>query len=310
MPASTNTGSTATAPTVGWKVEGMDCASCVAKIETALGRLPGVSDIRVSTVTETLSAKVDESQTLLAEIEQRVAALGYSVARTPTAIAAGHGHSKDDHDHGPERVGGAGEAPASLSSHGHHHGKEEAGDKRWWETAKGRLVILSGSLLALAFISQYAIPSVSHWVYIGATVIGVLPVARRALAAARMGMPFTIEMLMTVAAAGALVIGAAEEAALVVFLFAVGEVLEGVAANRARASIRALGELVPKTAILEEGNSMREVPATQLRIGQTVLVRPGDRIPTDGAILSATSGIDESPVTGESVPRTKGVGWV
>ncbi|MBX9934316.1 MAG: cadmium-translocating P-type ATPase [Methylobacterium sp.] len=307
MPTSTKTPSTATAPTVGWKVEGMDCASCVGKIETALGRLPGVSDIRVSTVTETLSAKVDESQTPLAEIEQRVAALGYTVARTLTAVAVGDYSAKDDHAHAPER-GGAGDAPGSLSPHGHHHGEEEASGKRWWETAKGRLVILSGALLALAFVSQYAIPSVSHWVYIGATVIGVLPVARRALAAARVGMPFTIEMLMTIAAAGALVIGAAEEAALVVFLFAVGEVLEGVAANRARASIRALGELVPKTAILEEENSTRDVPATQLRIGQTVLVRPGDRIPTDGAILSGTSGIDESPVTGESVPRTKGVG--
>ena len=138
--------------------------------------------------------------------------------------------------------------------------------------------------------------------------IGVVPVARRAVAAARVGQPFTIEMLMTIAATGALVIGAAEEAALVVFLFAVGEVLEGVAADRARASIRALGDLVPKTALIEEKGETRQVDAAALKVGQVVLVRPGDRIPADGAITDGISGIDESPVTGESVPKTKGVG--
>ncbi len=84
---------------------------------------------------------------------------------------------------------------------------------------------------------------------------------------------------MTIAAAGALFIGAAEEAALVVFLFAVGEVLEGVAADRARASIKALGDLVPKTAIIEVNGETQQVAASALAIGQTVLVRPGDRIP-------------------------------
>ncbi|MDB5660347.1 MAG: cadA [Cypionkella sp.] len=113
---------------------------------------------------------------------------------------------------------------------------------------------------------------------------------------------------MTIAAIGALFIGAAEGAALVVFLFAVGEVLEGVAADKARASIRALAELVPKTAILEKNGSSREVDAASLQIGQRVLMRPGDRIPADGEIAERTSGVDESPVTGESMPKTKGPG--
>ena len=115
---------------------------------------------------------------------------------------------------------------------------------------------------------------------------------------------------MTVAATGALVIGAAEEAALVVFLFAVGEVLEGLAAEKARASIRALADLIPKTALIEENGETREVDASTLAIGQRVLVRPGDRIPADGEIAEGTSGIDESPVTGESMPKTKGPGDV
>ncbi len=116
-------------------------------------------------------------------------------------------------------------------------------------------------------------------------------------------------MLMTVAAIGALFIGAAEEAALVVFLFAVGEVLEGVAAGRARASIRALADLVPTSAlIVAEDGTTRKVAAARLAIGDTVLVRPGDRVPSDGEVLDGVSGIDESPVTGESVPRTRGPG--
>jgi len=316
-----------------WTIGGMDCASCAAKIETAVGKLPGVSDIRISTMTETLTATLDEARTTTEQVEKRVAGLGYTVARKPVptqltsqtpasscsgdSCSGGHSHAHDhDHDHhhdhqhghGHDHPPGAGAAPTALSAHGHDHAHESMGDKHWWQTAKGRLVILTGVLLALAFLSQYIVPAASHWIYIGATAVGVLPVARRAFAAARAGMPFTIEMLMTIAAAGALVIGAAEEAALVVFLFAVGEVLEGVAANRARASIRALSDLVPKTAMLEENGAAREVAASALAIGQTVLVRPGDRIPADGEILSGVSGIDESPVTGESVPKTKGVG--
>ena len=70
--------------------------------------------------------------------------------------------------------------------------------------------------------------------------------------------------------------------------------------------IRALANLVPKTAQLVTGDTTREVPAASLSVGQTVLVRPGDRIPADGEITDGTSGVDESPVTGESVPKTRG----
>lgn len=121
----------------------------------------------------------------------------------------------------------------------------------------------------------------------------------------RAGMPFTIEMLMSIAAIGALFIGAAEEAALVVFLFAVGEMLEGLASNKARDGIRALADLVPKTALVERGDVLEDVAADSLREGQIVVVRPGDRVPADGAVIDGVSGVDESPVTGESVPRLK-----
>jgi Cd2+/Zn2+-exporting ATPase len=124
--------------------------------------------------------------------------------------------------------------------------------------------------------------------------------------AAIAGTPFSIEMLMTIAAVGAVIINAGEEAATVVFLFLVGELLEGVAAGKARASIQSLTALVPKNALLEENGQTREVPAEDLAVGSIILVRPGDRISADGVIVAGESAIDEAPVTGESTPVSKG----
>jgi Cd2+/Zn2+-exporting ATPase len=138
--------------------------------------------------------------------------------------------------------------------------------------------------------------------------VGLVPVARRAASAALAGAPFTIETLMTVAALGAVVIGETEEAAVVVLLFLVGELLEGVAAGRARASIRSLTSLVPKTALVERDEGIQEVAAETLAVGDVITVRPGDRIPADGTILSGESAVDEAPVTGESTPKRKGTG--
>jgi Cd2+/Zn2+-exporting ATPase len=112
---------------------------------------------------------------------------------------------------------------------------------------------------------------------------------------------------MTIAAIGAVTIGATEEAAMVVFLFLVGEMLEGVAASRARASIQGLTNLIPKTALLLESGQTREVQASELKVGSEVLVRPGDRVPADGIIINGESEINEAPVTGESVPKRKRV---
>ena len=123
------------------------------------------------------------------------------------------------------------------------------------------------------------------------------------------GTPFSIEMLMSVAALGALIIGEPEEAAAVVFLFSVGELLESVAADRARAGIRALASLVPKTAILLDAQGgQRDVPADSLQIDDLILARPGDKVSADGVIVQGASSLDDSPVTGESIPVAKTIG--
>ncbi|WP_156640138.1 heavy metal translocating P-type ATPase [Bosea sp. PAMC 26642] len=256
-----------------WKVSGMDCASCAGTVRTALERLPGVRDIAVSVTNETLSLKLASGGTTADAITAQIAKLGYGPEIQQAAVPA---------------IVRAAEAP-----------------KRWWQTSKARVAITAGALLVVAYIAGELVPAASFWFFVAATLLAIAPITRRAIAAAMAGAPFTIEMLMTIAAAGALFIGAIEEAAVVVFLFAVGEVLEGVAANKARSGIRALAALVPKTAWLDEGGSVREVKAEALRIGQTVLVRPGDRVPADGTVLEGHSGVDESPITGESVPKAK-----
>ncbi|MET3891746.1 Cd2+/Zn2+-exporting ATPase [Bosea sp. OAE506] len=255
-----------------WQVHGMDCGNCAQTIRTALERLPGVSDIRISVTKETLALRLDEGLTQPDAIESRIATLGYRPSRLVATQA----------------VSLRREAPST-----------------WWRQAKGRLAIASGALVALAYLVGVFAPGWHDPLFIAAGLLAAAPVARRAIVSARAGAPFTIEMLMTIAVAGALVIGAAEEAAIVVFLFCVGEVLEGVAAEKARSGIRSLAALVPQTAWLEEGGTVREVPAESLRIGQSVLVRPGDRIPADGSVLTGTSSVDEAPITGESMPKAK-----
>ncbi|MTH34750.1 cadmium-translocating P-type ATPase [Paracoccus limosus] len=292
-----------------WRVTGMDCASCTTKVTRAVERMPGVSDVRVALMSERLSLQLTPGTTDPARIEGAVRDLGYGIAApqagaaAPAETQAAHDHAGHDHEHDHDH----GDHDHAASGHVHDDPAERG--LPWYRTAKGRLVIVTGTLLVLAWAFELLTSArFGYWAFLAACLIGLAPVARRAWAALRMGQPFTIEGLMTIAALGAVAIGAAEEAALVVFLFAVGEVLEGVAANKARASIRALSALVPKTAWVEDAGNTREVPADSLALGQIVLVRPGDRIPADGEIIEGTSGIDESPVTGESIPVTRGPG--
>lgn len=270
-----------------YRVEGMDCPSCATKIDTALRRLPGISDIAVSVTGGTMSVTHDGNADL-ANVERRVAGLGFTIEPAEKLVSAG-GLSSSDHAEGS-----------------HTHGAQDASDARaWWQTAKGRLTIASGVALALAFAVEQMLPVAGQWPFLAAMAVGLVPIARRAMAAAFAGTPFSIEMLMSIAAIGAIIIGAGEEAATVVFLFLIGELLEGVAAGKARQSIQALAALVPKTAFVEDGGNVVEVAASGLTPGAVIVVRPGDRIAADGVIVEGESSIDQSPVTGESVPVRK-----
>jgi Cd2+/Zn2+-exporting ATPase len=263
------------------RVEGMDCSACALKIENALKRLRGVSDVSVNYSTETLTLRIDQDRISLGAVEQQIRTLGYA----PRVLdGRGGGATK------------AGEDPNQRS----------AGS--WWRTPKGKRVAAVGAMLVGAAVVSGWDPSLSYWAYLVAALVGLAPLARRAFVAAIAGTPFSIEMLMSIATSGAVVIGAAEEAAVVVFLFAVGEFLENVAASRARAGIRGLMDLLPRVAQVQDGDQVREVPIERLSIGDVVLVRPGDRVPSDGEVTEGASEVSEAPVTGESIPVLKGIG--
>ncbi|MBP8939916.1 MAG: cadmium-translocating P-type ATPase, partial [Agrobacterium sp.] len=331
-----------------FSVGGMDCGSCAAKIETALGRLPGVADVKVSVARERLNLSLAENTTPTAKIEDTLRKLGFKPALLAQDKSArgkvegdghdhgscngdhdhsghdhsGHDHSDHDHsghdhaDHDHANCGGhdhdhAGHShektqPAAVppsAEVGHAHGADEKG--AWWRTAKARNTFTGTILVAVAYAAELTFPAWGGYAFIIATLVTLFPIARNAFNAARFGAVFTIEMLMTIAAIGAIFIGEAEEAAIVVLLFSIGELLEGFAAARARSGIKALGSLLPKTALVEENGTLRQMSADQVRIGQVVVARPGDRIAADGVVMEGESSVDESPMTGESIPVAK-----
>ncbi len=284
-----------------YRVAGMDCPSCQKKIESLLERTPGASESRVQFSTETLRLNLDESLTPRAKLEANLKALGYpSMLKTPVQPERekdGQETARDDHG----------------DAHGHIHTPEEG--VPWYATRASKLVFFTGALLLAAWSLELIEPRIATWGYIIATAIGAFPIARRAWNAWRFGNPFTIELLVTVAAIGAIAIDEAAEAAVVVFFFMIGEWLEGISAGRARAGIKALAALTPKTALVMRGDAgehapenVHEVPADHLNVGQWVLVPPGARVPCDGVIEHGTSSLNDSPVTGESIPVTKTIG--
>ena len=268
-----------------YHVEGMDCPSCASKIETAVGRFGGAEDIRVNYHSQVLAFRLDETATPRTAVEEGIRRLGYGVApvEAPRVVI------------GEPGVDVEGTIPVRAR-------------QPWWKGAKARLAAAIGALMTAGFATSLAVPSLDHWVYLPAALLGLAYFGRKAVAAARAGSPFSIEMLMSIATVGAILIGATSEAAVVVFLFTVGELLESVAAGRARAGIEALGALVPRTALLLENGTAREVSAASLKVGDLVLVRPGDRVSADGEVAEGTSEVDESPVSGESVPVPKAEG--
>lgn len=297
--------------TVRYRVDGMDCGSCAAKIETAVRRLPGVGNVSVSVIAGTLLVTHDGSLKP-DSVESQVRSLGYSIAPagdSPARGDVGRGGSSADQVRDLQQAASRSNTALAESDHaGHSHA--DLGDGPWWQGNKARLTIACGAALAGAWLIGQFVPSIGHWAFLAAMAVGLVPIARRAASAAMAGMPFTIESLMTIAAVGAVFIGATEEAAAVVFLFLVGELLEGVAASRARASIKGLTALVPKNALVEENGKTAEVPAATLQPGMMLLIRPGDRIAADGEIVEGDSSIDEAPVTGESTPKRKSAGDV
>ncbi|MCX8068776.1 MAG: cation-translocating P-type ATPase [Anaerolineae bacterium] len=255
------------------RVEGMDCADCALHLEKAAQGVPGVHRAEVSFATGRMRL-VAEGNGVIPQVQAVARGMGYQVLPL-TAAADGTGWRDWLRRH-----------PRALPT------------------------AISGFLLMLALmVYLLAGPaSLRNGLLIAAAIIGGYPVARAGWAALRATRRPDMNALMTIAITGALAIGEYAEAGVVVFLFSGGELLEALTRDRARGAIRALMALRPSEATRWTPKGEERVPVEALAMGDLVLIRPGERIPADGRIREGHSAVDQSPITGESMPVDKGPG--
>jgi len=251
-----------------FKVEGMDCHEEVAILERRLKKLTGLEALDADVVGQRLKIKYDAAKLTTAKIAEAVA---------QTGMRAWLEH----------------EAPRPVAA------------SRWRE----RLVFLSGGALAIGLISNVAgATGVAGWIpYFAAIVLGGIYTARRAWTSLA-SRHLDINVLMMVAVAGAVALGEWSEGASVVFLFALAQVLESRAMARARGAIRSLMDLAPSEALVIRDRASVLVPVDDVRLGDHVIVRPGEKVPLDGRVAAGQSHVNQAPVTGESLPVEKGAG--
>jgi Zn2+/Cd2+-exporting ATPase len=179
----------------------------------------------------------------------------------------------------------------------------------FWRTPRAISVFASALLfvvgLALGVAGAPEVASVAA--YLAAIVVGGVPIFRAAVAGLR-ARHMDMNVLMSAATIGAVGIGEWAEAASVVVLFAAGNALQVYAIDRTRGAVRALARLAPEEVLVRRGDSESLVGADQVAIGETVMVRPGERLALDGEVVEGRTTVDESPVTGESTPVEKGPG--
>lgn len=183
--------------------------------------------------------------------------------------------------------------------------KEEAPESRFKENLPLLTLIV---MMAISWgLEQFNHPF-GQLAFIATTLVGLFPIARQALRLIKTGSWFAIETLMSVAAIGALFIGATAEAAMVLLLFLIGERLEGWAASRARKGVSALMALKPETATRLRDGVREEVAINTLQPGDIIEVAAGGRLPADGKLVSGFASFDESALTGESIPVERATG--
>ncbi|MBE2221976.1 MAG: cation-translocating P-type ATPase [Anaerolineae bacterium] len=184
--------------------------------------------------------------------------------------------------------------------------------KSWWQSPKQRrqlLTAISGLLILLALAGKYLLNQ-TNWhngLMAAAALIAGSDIALRAWYSLRRR-HISIELLVTIAAAGALIIGEYWEAAAVTFLFLFGAYLEARTLGQTRRILQGLLELAPTTAIVLRDGRQVEVMPHEVQPGETVLVKPGTKIPVDGDVIDGRSAVDESAITGESIPAEKVAG--
>jgi Cd2+/Zn2+-exporting ATPase len=256
-----------------FKIEGMDCREEVAIIERRLSHLAGVEEFSADVMAERLHVKYDAAKVSASDVIDAVA---------DTGMRAWLEH----------------EQPVALSER--------------VTRLRRALVWTSGVALAAGFLVDVATgpDAVAVFCFVASAAAGAALTAPKAWRALRSA-TLDIHVLMLIAAAGASILGEWSEAATVVFLFAIAQALEARTMDRARSAIRALMDLTPAEALVKDSGAPgaeRRVPVDELQPGAVIVVRPGEKIPLDGAVIAGQSAVNQAPVTGESLPVDKGPG--
>lgn len=171
---------------------------------------------------------------------------------------------------------------------------------------KVHIVIASGILLVIALVAhQFDIVIVKNSALLLATATAGYSIAKKAIQSARMK-SFSIELLVTIAVIGALLIGEYVESAAVTFLFLFGAYLEARTLEKTRSSLKTLMDMAPLEAVVIENGEKVTRPIDQVNVGDHIIIQSGEKIAIDGAIFSGQAFINEAAITGESVPASKG----
>ncbi|MEG3221235.1 zinc/cadmium/mercury/lead-transporting ATPase [Vibrio gigantis] len=249
-----------------WLVSGMDCPACARKIEKAVSNIEGVIQAKVLFATEKLVVKFD-NESLAETIEQVSIKTGFPLTEVGSK-------------------------------------KQKQQPETFWQAyiqPNWQIIAIAVSMLVAALLKG-SLPQLSEGLFTATCLLGLYPVAKKAVQLARSGTPFAIETLMSVAALGALYLGETAEAAMVLLLFLIGERLEAFASSRARSGVQALMALVPENATKIINGERVEVAVSELVPGDVIEVAAGSRLPADGQLITDAASFDESALTGESVP--------
>ncbi|GAA3401084.1 cation-translocating P-type ATPase [Paenibacillus hodogayensis] len=258
-----------------FRIGGMDCADCARGLEKRVGAIRDVARVNVNFGAAKMTVEHSAAGTI-DSIVKTVEQAGYSAyAQTGRTDSA---------------------APPEVSFW--RRNRKAAG------TAASGLLFAAGWLLSLLGAGPELLPTVLYGAAIAA---GGYRIAKSGLYGLKSG-TIGMDLLMTIAAVGAAAIGEWAEGAAVVTLFSLGETLEALTMDRTRRSIRGLMELAPREARLRRDGTEVTVPVDDIRVGDIMLVRPGEKLAMDGTIVAGRSAVNEAPITGESLPVEKNAG--
>ena len=298
------------------KVRGMHCASCVSHVERSLRRVPGVTQAAVNLATEQATVEHDPAQAGVGRLIEAVKDAGYEAE-------AGAEEAEDDLSGGAEEPrAGPGDGQGShgdpaMTGHATHDAPQ-ATTHPWrnWML----LAALASPVVVLGMFFHHWLAGL--WVqWVLATVIQIVlgrPFYRGALNALRHGRA-DMDTLVALGTSVAYVYSAVvvirggmdvyfDTSAVILVLISLGKLLEARARASAASAIRSLMELQPPTATVMRHGQEQTIPVSEVRPNDTVLVRPGERVPVDGVVLDGASSVDQSLVTGESMPVEVGPG--